>query len=94
MSKTKQLLARNELVLFLENVLAQIREEKLTIQEAVINLPAEAVVELEVENKEGDTKVELEIKWRLSAGIGDSDKKTGETGKEEQVPATEDNVSG
>ncbi|MEW6173170.1 MAG: amphi-Trp domain-containing protein [Bacillota bacterium] len=88
MSKTKRVMARDELVAFLENILTQIREEKLMIQETIISLPAEAVVELEVEEKKGKAKVELEVEWHLPAGSEGAQTATG-TGETEQMPATE-----
>ncbi|MEW6573537.1 MAG: amphi-Trp domain-containing protein [Bacillota bacterium] len=78
MTKLKWVKTREELAAFLESVVAQIKEGKLTIDKTTVELPEKAEVEFEAEARKGKKEVELEIKWEL-------DEKTGapeETGSE------------
>lgn len=67
MGKGKKIVPQSELVAFLEGVLAEIREGKLTVEGKTLNLPDAAAVELETEEKDETTKVELEIEWRVKS---------------------------
>lgn len=60
----KRSMSREELASFLEGVLAEIREGRLTAGGNVFTLPQVAEVEIEIEEKKGK-KLELEIEWRL-----------------------------
>ncbi len=69
MAKTKRAVTRNELVSFLEGALADIREGKLTVEGTAVNLPEQAVLEVETKEKAGTMqKIELEIEWTFSGG--------------------------
>lgn len=64
--KTEQKMSREELVSFLEGVLAEIKEGRLTAGGNVFTLPQTAEVKIEIEEKKGK-KLELEIEWRLES---------------------------
>ncbi|MEW6446719.1 MAG: amphi-Trp domain-containing protein [Bacillota bacterium] len=65
MTKTKWVMTKEELVTFLESVLSQVKEGKLTVDETTVQLPDKAEVEIETEAKKGKKEVELEIKWEV-----------------------------
>lgn len=69
MAKTKleikRVMAREELVTFLESVLTQVKEGRLTVDKITVELPHRAEVEFEIEAEHRLTEVELEIKWKF-----------------------------
>jgi amphi-Trp domain-containing protein len=73
-AKTKRVVTRNELVSFLEGALTDIREGKLAVEGTTVNLPEQAVLEVETEEKAGTMKkIELEIEWSF-AGVPEAPK--------------------
>jgi amphi-Trp domain-containing protein len=69
MAKTKRVVTQSELVSFLEGALADIREGKLAVEGTAVNLPEQAVIEVETEEKAGTMqKIELEIEWTFAGG--------------------------
>lgn len=80
MAKIKQEMSREELVSFLERILAEIKEGELAVAELPLRLPDKAKVEIETETKKDGREIELEIKWQVpAAGPEDS---TAVNGKE------------
>lgn len=67
LAKVKREMVRAELIAFLETVLRDLKEGKLTVAETTVDLPEKALVEVEIEPKKGKQTVELEIKWELAA---------------------------
>lgn len=65
MAKIKQEMSREELVSFLERILSELKEGKLTVAGLPLRLPDKAKVEIETE-KDGQ-EIELEIKWQVPA---------------------------
>uniref|UniRef100_A0A7C2IPZ3 Amphi-Trp domain-containing protein n=1 Tax=Ammonifex degensii TaxID=42838 RepID=A0A7C2IPZ3_9THEO len=63
----KRLMSREELVSYLEGMLAEIKEGRLTAGDSVFTLPQVAEMEIEIEEKKG-RKLELEIEWHLESG--------------------------
>lgn len=86
MAKIKQEMSREELVSFLERILSELKEGKLTVAGLPLRLPDKAKVEIETETKKDGQEIELEIKWQVPAeGPEDSAAATGK----EQLTASE-----
>lgn len=69
MAKIKQEMSREELVSFLERILSELKEGKLTVAGLPLRLPDKAKVEIEIETetKKDGQEIELEIKWQVPA---------------------------
>jgi amphi-Trp domain-containing protein len=79
-------MTQNELVSFLESALAEIREGKLAIEGAVVNLPEQAVLEVETEEQAGNVqKIELEIEWVFPGGSGRPEAREKKPGEEDET---------
>jgi len=82
----KRVMAREELVVFLESVLTQVEEGRLSVDKITVGLPEEAEVEFEIEAEHGLTEVELEIKWKFAEETAGGEKAGNEDEQRGEAP--------